>query len=65
VGQIWWIDPSTAQSLLETLHQIRLLDLTVTTGSPMVWEDRRTAYPNLGTNGAVGYRWRSVGRSEP
>jgi len=58
-GQVWWIDPSTAQSLLETLHQVRWLDLTLS-GEPPTWKVENKTYQNLGANGAAGYRWRSV-----
>lgn len=58
-GQIWWIDPSTAPSLLETLHQVRWLDLAPT-DAPATWRSENTAYRNLGVNGTAGYRWRSA-----
>ena len=58
-GQIWWIDPSTARSLVETLHQVRWLDLKLV-GVSAAREAENEAHRNLGTNGAAGYRWRSV-----
>jgi hypothetical protein len=57
-GQVWWIDPSTPQTLLRTLHQVRWLDLTI--GDHETWEPDSQAYRNLGENGMAGYRWRSV-----
>ena len=58
-GQVWWIDPSTARSLLETLHQVRWLDLA-RVDVPGTREAESRAYQNLGMNGAAGYWWRSV-----
>jgi hypothetical protein len=58
-GQVWWIDPATAPALLETLHQVRWLNL-VRVDAPQAWEAESRAYQNLGMNGAAGYWWRSV-----
>jgi hypothetical protein len=57
-GQVWWIDPTTSRSLLETLHKIQWLELIVhgTTPSGSGGSD----YENLGTNGSAGYQWRSL-----
>jgi hypothetical protein len=55
-GQVWWIDPSSASSLLETLHQVRWLDLVRADGLEPV----TAAYRDLGVNGAAGYWSRSV-----
>ncbi|GAA3765434.1 hypothetical protein [Micromonospora maritima] len=52
-GQIWWIDPETPTSLLETLHQVRWLDVL-----RMATPDQGSRYRNLGPNGAAGYWWR-------
>jgi hypothetical protein len=58
-GQVWWIDPSTGQSLLRTLHQTRWLDLTLTNAAGS-WAEVAPPYRNLGPNGAAGYRWRKL-----
>lgn len=55
-GQIWWIDPETPVSLLETLHQVRWLDVL-----RMATPDQGSRYRNLGPNGAAGYWWRPCG----
>ncbi|WP_436776423.1 hypothetical protein [Yinghuangia sp. YIM S09857] len=56
-GQVWWIDPSTAAALLETLHRVRWLDV-VSLGSAAGTGSE--TYRNLGDNGSAGYWWRSV-----
>jgi hypothetical protein len=48
---------------LETLHQVRFLDLRQASRSATS-EDESKAYRNLGTNGAAGYRWRSASRAD-
>jgi len=56
-GQIWWIDPHTPGSLLETLHQVRWLDVTRMRPVPST---PRSSYRNLGPNGSAGYWWRPL-----
>ena len=60
-GQVWWVDPSTAQSLLLSLHEVRWLDLSVdfaAAADRAAWLSARQAFPNVGRQGAGGYRWR-------
>ena len=57
-GQIWWIDPSTAQSLLETLNGVRWLDFgTDAQASPAT---RNPAYPDPPVTSPTMYQWRTV-----
>lgn len=53
-GQIWWIDPMTASSLLVALHEVRWLDIIRPGG--MQPQDRGP-YRHQGKNGAAGF-WR-------
>jgi hypothetical protein len=63
-GQIWWLDPSTAQSLLETLHGVRWLDVNLV-GTPEGWATGNETYPTPDASGAAGYRWRRVRTGNP
>ncbi|SCL25896.1 hypothetical protein GA0074694_4357 [Micromonospora inyonensis] len=56
-GQIWWIDPDTPEAFLETLHQVRWLDVIHMAAA----SDPGSRYRNLGPNGAAGYWWRPCG----
>lgn len=57
-GQIWWIDPATDQSLLETLNGIRWLDLKV--GVRASQTSRNPAYADPPAEGSAMYQWRTV-----
>lgn len=57
-GQIWWIDPSTAQSLLETLNGVRWLDFRTTAQSSQA--SRNPAYADPPAETRTGYQWRTV-----
>jgi len=57
-GQIWWIDPSTAQSLLETLNGVRWLKFR--TGGPAIPSARNPAYPDPPAESPTMYQWRMV-----
>lgn len=57
-GQIWWIDPSTAQSLLESLNGVRWLDFR--TEALMSQAARNPAYPDPPDESPTMYQWRSV-----
>lgn len=58
-AQTWWIDPSTAESLVETLHGLRWLDVRLLDAND-AWPVQGAAYRNEGTEGAAGYRWRRL-----
>jgi hypothetical protein len=58
-GQIWWIDPSSAATLLRSLHEVRWLDLSLDASRSEPWSND-TPYRNQGDNGSAGYRWRSI-----
>jgi hypothetical protein len=57
-GQIWWIDPSTAQSLLETLNGVRWLDFR--TDARARQATRNPAYPDPPAESLTMYQWRTV-----
>lgn len=57
-GQIWWIDPSTAQSLLETLNGVRWLDFR--TDARASQATRNPAYPDPPAESPTMYQWRTV-----
>lgn len=57
-GQIWWIDPSTAQSLLETLNGVRWLQLRIDARASQA--ARNPAYPDPPAESPTVYRWRTV-----
>jgi hypothetical protein len=57
-GQIWWIDPSTAQSLLETLNGVRWLRFR--TGARASREMRDPAYPDPPAESPTMYQWCKV-----
>ena len=57
-GQIWWIDPSTAQSLLETLNGVRWLDFR--TDAQTSQETRNPGYPDPPAESPTIYQWRTV-----
>jgi hypothetical protein len=57
-GQIWWLDPSTAQSLLETLNGVRWLDFK--TDAQTSQATRNPAYPDPPTYSPTMYQWRTV-----
>lgn len=52
-GQVWWIDPSTASSLLVALHEVRWLDIVRLGGM----QPHPGPYRHLGRNGSAGF-WR-------
>lgn len=58
-GQVWWLDPSTAQSLLETLNGVRWLDLTVA-GASGNQAARSPSYPDPPADTRSAYQWRAV-----
>jgi hypothetical protein len=56
-GQIWWIDPSTDQSLLETLNGVRWLDLKADMRTSQT--SRNPAYADPPAEGSAMYQWRT------
>jgi len=57
-GQIWWIDPSTAQSQLETLNGVRWLDFGTTVQARQATRNR--AYADPPAESPTEYQWRTV-----
>jgi hypothetical protein len=57
-GQVWWVDPSTDQSLLETLNGVRWLDFRADVRASQT--SRNPAYADPPAENSAMYQWRPV-----